>query len=47
MLARTDTREAPWHVIQADDKRQARLDVLREVVLALEQDKPGRHERTL
>ena len=29
MLARTDTRDAPWCVVPADDKRSARLAVLR------------------
>jgi AMP-polyphosphate phosphotransferase len=29
MLARTDTRHAPWTVVPADDKRYARLAVLR------------------
>jgi polyphosphate:AMP phosphotransferase len=29
MLARTDTRHAPWTIVPADDKRSARLAVLR------------------
>jgi polyphosphate kinase 2 (PPK2 family) len=29
MLARTDTAHAPWTVVPADDKRHARLAVLR------------------
>ena len=29
MLARTDTRHAPWTIVPADDKRHARLAVLR------------------
>jgi polyphosphate kinase 2 (PPK2 family) len=29
MLARTDTRHAPWTIVPADDKRRARLAVLR------------------
>ncbi|HEX5648366.1 MAG TPA: polyphosphate:AMP phosphotransferase [Steroidobacteraceae bacterium] len=29
MIDRTDTRHAPWTVVPADDKRQARLQVLR------------------
>jgi polyphosphate kinase 2 (PPK2 family) len=29
MLARTDTRHAPWTIVPADDKRWARLAVLR------------------
>jgi AMP-polyphosphate phosphotransferase len=31
MVARTDTRHAPWTIVPADDKRQARLAVLREL----------------
>jgi polyphosphate kinase 2 (PPK2 family) len=29
MVARTDTRHAPWTIVPADDKRRARLTVLR------------------
>ena len=29
MLALTNTRHAPWTVVPADDKRHARLEVLR------------------
>ncbi|WP_459616073.1 polyphosphate:AMP phosphotransferase [Bordetella sp. 2513F-2] len=36
MLARTDTDVAPWHVVSANDKRYARLQVLRHIVEALE-----------
>lgn len=36
MLARTDTPAAPWHLISANDKRYARLQVLRHIVHALE-----------
>ncbi|MEI2415855.1 polyphosphate:AMP phosphotransferase [Orrella sp. JC864] len=36
MFARTDTRHAPWHVIPADDKRHARVEVLKTIVQALE-----------
>jgi polyphosphate kinase 2 (PPK2 family) len=28
MLERTDTKEAPWHVVASDDKKRARLDAL-------------------
>ncbi len=28
MLERTDTKEAPWHVVATDDKKRARLDTL-------------------
>ena len=29
MFARTSTEEAPWHIVPAEDKKYARLDVLR------------------
>jgi polyphosphate kinase 2 len=28
MLAATDTKESPWHVVKADDKRRARLNCI-------------------
>ncbi|MCD0503577.1 polyphosphate:AMP phosphotransferase [Bordetella petrii] len=36
MLARTDTQRAPWHVVPSNDKRYARIQVLRHIVAALE-----------
>ncbi|PWF21552.1 polyphosphate:AMP phosphotransferase [Corticimicrobacter populi] len=36
MLRRTDTPHAPWHVVATNDKRRARIEVLKAVVLALE-----------
>ena len=36
MLERTDTDVAPWHVVAADDKRWARVDVVRTVNEAIE-----------
>ena len=36
MLTRTDVAHAPWHLISANDKRYARLQVLRHIVEALE-----------
>ena len=32
MLARTHTAIAPWHVVRADDKKQARLAIMRHVL---------------
>jgi polyphosphate kinase 2 len=32
MLARTHTREAPWIVVRADDKHQARLNLIRDLL---------------
>jgi polyphosphate kinase 2 (PPK2 family) len=37
MLARTECPSAPWHVVAADDKRWARVDVVRTVARAMEQ----------
>ena len=36
MLERTDTAVAPWHIVAADDKRWARVDVVRTVNEAIE-----------
>jgi AMP-polyphosphate phosphotransferase len=36
MLERTDTPLAPWHVVAAEDKRWARVDVVRTVCAAIE-----------
>ncbi|MBO9352943.1 polyphosphate:AMP phosphotransferase [Bordetella petrii] len=35
MLAHTDTAHAPWHVVSSNDKRHARVQVLRHIVDAL------------
>ncbi len=35
MVARTSTVDAPWHIIPANDKRHARLEVLSQVAKAL------------
>jgi len=32
MLVRTHTRDAPWMVVRADDKQQARLNVIRDIL---------------
>lgn len=37
MLERTECPAAPWHVVAADDKRWARVDVVRTVARAMEQ----------
>ena len=36
MLARTDHPAAPWFVVPAEDKRYARVDVVRTVCEAIE-----------
>ena len=42
MLERTDHAAAPWHVIAAEDKRWARVEVLRTVCDAIEARLPPR-----
>jgi polyphosphate kinase 2 len=32
MFAHTDTKQAPWHVVEADDKRRARLNCIRHLL---------------
>ena len=41
MLARTDHPAAPWHVVPAEDKRYARVAVVRQVCDAIEAAVPG------
>ena len=36
MLARTDHKAAPWVLVEADDKRWARVKVVESVVAAIE-----------
>jgi polyphosphate kinase 2 (PPK2 family) len=36
MLERTGTEPAPWHVVAAEDKRWARVDVVQTVCAAIE-----------
>jgi polyphosphate kinase 2 len=43
MLARTHAPEAPWTVVKADDKRLARLNVIRDMLSRL--DYEGKRER--
>ena len=33
MLARTHTSFAPWIIVRADDKQEARLNVIRDILL--------------
>ena len=37
MFAKTDTTHAPWHVLSANDKHYARLEVIKQIVKATEQ----------
>jgi polyphosphate kinase 2 (PPK2 family) len=41
MLARTDHPAAPWHVVPAEDKRYARVAVVRQVCEAIEAAVPS------
>jgi polyphosphate:AMP phosphotransferase len=36
MFNQTNTPLAPWHIVSANDKRHARIEVLKQIVLALE-----------
>ncbi len=36
MVERTDTQWAPWHLVAAEDKRHARVEVMRQVIAAIE-----------
>src|SRR5271166_1161353 len=52
MFAATDTKESPWHVVKADDKRRARLNCIAhflglipyEEILPAKADLPTRHK---
>jgi polyphosphate kinase len=45
MLERTHTVTAPWIVVRADDKKHARLNIIRDLLWRC--DYPGRHHRLL
>jgi hypothetical protein len=36
MLLRTHTTIAPWHIVRADDKRLARLNLMRDILSRLQ-----------
>lgn len=38
MFTHTDTDHAPWHVIAANDKRHARIEVLKHIIAALDKN---------
>jgi polyphosphate kinase 2 (PPK2 family) len=40
MFAHTNTALAPWHILPADDKHYARVEVLKAIVKALEEAQP-------
>jgi polyphosphate kinase len=35
MFAHTDTKQAPWYVVEADDKRRARLNCIHHLLSAV------------
>jgi AMP-polyphosphate phosphotransferase len=37
MFERTDTERAPWRIVPAESKRYARVQVMREVITAIEE----------
>jgi polyphosphate kinase 2 (PPK2 family) len=47
MLARTDTRIAPWHLIRSDDKKAARLNTISHILSLLPYKKVKRKKVTL
>ncbi len=42
MLAATHTQKAPWNVVRSNDKRRARINIIRKVLLSLDYD--GRND---
>ena len=47
MFAATDTVWAPWHVTNSDDKRRARLNIIRHLLDSIEYKRPPREKITL
>lgn len=43
MFARTHSVFAPWIIMKADDKRAARLNIIRDLLSRCEYDGKGRH----
>jgi polyphosphate kinase 2 (PPK2 family) len=44
MLAKTDTRHAPWHLVRSDDKRTARLNTIAHILSLLPYKKVKRQK---
>ena len=38
MFFYTDTADAPWTIIKSDDKKRARLEIIRHVLAAIDYD---------
>jgi polyphosphate kinase len=44
MFAHTDTKQSPWYVVHADDKRRARLNVIRHLLSLIPYDEAPQQE---
>ena len=42
MLAKTDTRISPWHLVRSDDKRTARLNTIEHILSRIPYKKVSR-----
>ncbi len=42
MFAQTDTDHSPWHVVEADDKRTARLNLISHLLSLIPYERPGK-----
>jgi hypothetical protein len=47
MFAATDTAWAPWYVARSDDKRRARLNIIRHLLASIDYEAPPRTKVTL
>ena len=47
MFAHTDTKQAPWHVVEADDKRRARLNCIHHLLSVVPYEEVQREPITL
>jgi polyphosphate kinase 2 len=47
MLERTDTKQAPWHIVRSDDKRRGRLNCISHILSLIPHKKVRRSKVTL
>ena len=45
MFAKTDTEHSPWHVVEADDKRTARLNLISHLLTLVPYERPEKAKR--
>jgi polyphosphate kinase len=45
MFARTDTEQSPWYVVEADDKRTARLNLISHLLSLVPYERPDKPKR--